>query len=102
MYYEHNGRAGAYIEIDELGFDLPDPPDNLDFLDLFTPAEQDTIAARFETGIRLHNQAMHDLYARSIVQNTRRAHEAEAREVRRGRILAARFNPVLRVRPSTW
>lgn len=80
--------------------DLPDPPDNLEFLDLFTSEQQEQIALRFEVGITKHNLAMRALYERSAEYNRNQAREAELRAARQGRAVAARFNPVLRERPS--
>lgn len=54
--------------------DLPDPPDNLDFLDLFTPDEQDTIDERFQNGIAL-GQAR-EIAAATALRMTQRARRA--------------------------
>jgi hypothetical protein len=79
--------------------DLPDPPENPEFNELFTDAEQDAIALKFERGIAKHNLAMHALYARSAADNAARLERKAQVEARRARFLAGRFNPVLRSRP---
>jgi hypothetical protein len=38
--------------------ELPDPPDNFDFLELFTPQQQDEIDRRFQSGIRYHEDEL--------------------------------------------
>ena len=78
---------------------LPDPPDNLDFLTLFTAEEQETIAARFEVGIAKHHQAMRALYLRSAADNAAKAERKAQVQARRERFMAGRFNPVLKSRP---
>lgn len=86
-------------ETDRDGFELPDPPDNLEFLDLFTPEQQDAIAERFYTGIRKNYEAVQLARAREAnTQRERQAYEAR-RAAARERALARRFNPVLRSRP---
>ena len=78
---------------------LPDPPDNLEFLELFTPEQQDAIALRFERGIGRNASALYSIQ----VRRDRAAREAQARKERREAAreahLASRFNPVLRSRP---
>lgn len=90
---KHSGASFAQVMYDEFGLEvLPPPPDNLDFLELFTEDEQAEIARRFHAGIELGR-------ARLAAARQRQARsdrlEFERRTVRRER-RDRRFNPVLR------
>ncbi len=73
-------RPRHYLEGEERFGDtgeFPDPPDNLDFLELFTPEEQDQIDGRFQRGIVL-GQAREIAAATALrqTQRLRRARQA--------------------------
>lgn len=76
-------------------YELPDPPENPDFVELFTPEQQDVIADRFARGIALGEARLRE----ARLRETRSADMARARKERRAiareTYLKSRFNPVL-------
>ena len=75
--------------------ELPDPPDNFEFLELFTPAQQDAIAGRFVRGIALHESRLYEARARHARSERMAQARRERRALAREAYLKSRFNPVI-------
>jgi flagellar biosynthesis/type III secretory pathway protein FliH len=80
--------------------DFPDAPENPEFNELFTEAEQDEISARFQRGIERNRQACREAALRRARSENMAQARKELRAAARERYLASRFNPVLRYRPT--
>ena len=56
----------GWPETDRDGFELPNPPDNFDFVEIHTPEQADAIGTRFRYGIVLG--ALYDQRAKRLVR----------------------------------
>jgi len=79
--------------------ELPEPPDNLEFLELFTPEKQEQIDTRFQVGIEKNRNALREAALRRERSERMTQARKERRAIAREAFLASRFNPVLRSRP---
>ena len=93
-----NGVRFSRVYVDD-PLDLPDPPENPEFNELFTDEQQTQITARFHAGITRHERALFEARARERKTYRMQAERAEKRKQAKEAYLASRFNPVLRSRP---
>lgn len=77
-----------YHETD--GYEIPDPPENPEFNELFSDRAQDAITRRFEAGIAKNERALYEARKRRTDAVAAQRARADARKAERERYLARR------------